>query len=193
MNSLMKMSRCSGAVPGGKRPRIRLVDWQLPENRQHEKTPQHSQQASSLPVAWSGFFLINRRSLLTLDFDRAAPVQRWLRAHRTVMACRFEVVMPEEDARHVDAALVALDEADRIEAALTIFRKTSELSRINSHAAASPAPASEELFALLKRCETLHAETDGVFDITSTPLSRRWGFLKGEVRARSLAATDAAT
>ena len=131
--------------------------------------------------------------MLTLDFDRTAPVQRWLRAHRTVMACRFEVVMPEEDARHVDAALVALDEADRIEAALTIFRETSELSRINSHAAASPTPASEELFALLKRCQTLHAETDGVFDVTSTPLSRRWGFLKGEVRARSVAATDAAT
>ncbi len=140
-----------------------------------------------------GFFLINRRSLLTLDFDRTAPVQRWLRAHRTVMACRFEIVVPEEDARHLDAALVALDEADRIEAALTIFRETSELSRINSQAAASPTPASEALFALLKRCQTLHAETDGVFDVTSTPLSRRWGFLKGEVRARSVAATDAAT
>jgi thiamine biosynthesis lipoprotein len=98
------------------------------------------------------------------------------------MACRFEVALPEEDARHVDAAIAALDEADRIEAALTVFRDTSELSRVNRQAAASPALASEELFALLKRCQTLHAETDGAFDITSTPLSRRWGFLKDDAR-----------
>lgn len=96
------------------------------------------------------------------------------------MACRFEVALPEEDARHVDAALEALDEADRLEAALTVFRTTSELSRINGEAAAAPARASEELFALLTRCQTLHAGTDGAFDITSTPLSRRWGFLKNE-------------
>ena len=94
------------------------------------------------------------------------------------MACRFEVALPEEGARHVDAALEALDEADRLEAALTVFRDTSELSLINREAAAAPARASEELFALLTRCQTLHAETDGAFDITSTPLSRRWGFLK---------------
>jgi len=96
------------------------------------------------------------------------------------MACRFEVALPEEGARHVDAALAALDEADRLEAALTVFRDTSELSRINREAAAAPARASEDLFALMTRCQTLHAETDGAFDITSTPLSRRWGFLKSD-------------
>jgi FAD:protein FMN transferase len=118
--------------------------------------------------------------LFTLDLGRAAPVQRWVRAHRTIMACRFEVALPEEDARHIDAALEALDEADRLEAALTVFRDTSELSRINREAAAAPARASEELFALLTRCQTLHAETEGAFDITSTPLSRRWGFLNSK-------------
>ena len=108
------------------------------------------------------------------------------------MACRFEVALPEDDARHVDAALEALDEADRLEAALTVFRDTSELSRINREAAAAPANASEELFALLTRCQAFHAGTDGAFDITSTPLSRRWGFLKNEGRQPSLGEIDAA-
>jgi len=137
-----------------------------------------------------GFFLINRRSLFTLDLGRAAPVQRWVRAHRTIMACRFEVALPDEDARHVDAALEALDEADRLEAALTVFRHTSELSRINREAAAAPARASEELFALLTRCQTLYADTEGAFDISSTPLSRRWGFLKSEGRQPSVCDVD---
>ena len=109
------------------------------------------------------------------------------------MACRFEVALPEEDARHVDAALEALDEADRLEAALTVFRDTSELSRINREAAAAPARASEELFALLTRCQMLHAETDGAFDITSTPLSRRWGFLKSEDGQHAAGGADVPT
>jgi FAD:protein FMN transferase len=144
-----------------------------------------------LSATRQGFFLINRRSLFTLDLGRAAPVQRWVRAHRTIMACRFEVALPEEDARHVDAALEALDEADRLEDALTVFRDTSELSRINREAAAAPARASEELFALLTRCQTLHAGTDGAFDITSTPLSRRWGFLKSAGRQPAACGVDA--
>jgi FAD:protein FMN transferase len=129
--------------------------------------------------------------LFTLDLARAAPVQRWVRAHRTIMACRFEVALPEEDARHVDAALEALDEAERLEAALTVFRDTSELSRINRRAAAAPARANEELFELLTRCQTLHGGTDGAFDITSTPLSRRWGFLKNDGRQPSVCDIDA--
>jgi thiamine biosynthesis lipoprotein len=131
--------------------------------------------------------------LLTLDLARPAPVRRWVRAHRTIMACRFEVALPEEDARHVDAAFEALDEADRLEAALTVFRDTSELSRINREAAAAPARASEELFALLTRCQTLHADTEGAFDITSTPLSRRWGFLKSEGLQPPVCRADAPT
>jgi thiamine biosynthesis lipoprotein len=35
-----------------------------------------------------------------------------------------------------------------------------------------------DLFALLDACRRLHRETEGAFDITSTPLSRAWGFLR---------------
>lgn len=62
---------------------------------------------------------ISRRALFTLDFERPArPIDRLVRVHRTAMACRVEVALSEEDARHVTAARAALDEADRVEALL---------------------------------------------------------------------------
>lgn len=98
------------------------------------------------------------------------------------MACRFEILLDEGDAAHVSAAREALDEADRLEAALSVFRDTSELSRVNRTAAGAPVAVDADLFALLARCRDLHDRTQGAFDITSTPLSRCWGFLKREGR-----------
>lgn len=135
---------------------------------------------------------VSRRALLTFGVDRPAPPDCWLRVHRTAMACRFEVTLPGDDARHIGAARSALDEADRIEAALSVFRESSEVSRINAQAAAAPAPASDELFALLTRCQALHSATDGTFDVTSTPLSRCWGFLQRDGRVPPHADIDAA-
>ena len=60
---------------------------------------------------------------------------RWIRVHRAAMACRFEILLDDGDAAHVSAAREALDEADRLEAALSVFRDTSELSRVNRTAA----------------------------------------------------------
>jgi thiamine biosynthesis lipoprotein len=111
----------------------------------------------------------------------------WVRVYRTAMACRFEVTLFSEDAAEVEAARAALDEADRLEAALTVFRETSELSRVNRRAADEDVEVDERLFALLRRCRDLHDRTEGAFDITSTPLSRCWGFLlrDGRVPAAS--------
>jgi thiamine biosynthesis lipoprotein len=108
------------------------------------------------------------------------------------MACRFEVTLAVSDAEHMDAARAALDEADRLEAMLTLFRESSELSRINREGATRPTHASHELFALLARCRELHTATSGAFDITTTPLSRCWGFLKRDGRIPAAAEIEAA-
>jgi len=96
------------------------------------------------------------------------------------MACRVEVSMAEQDAAHVAAARVALNEADRVEALLTVFRDTSELARINREGALDGGASDIDtaVYTLLRTCARLHQETDGAFDITSTPLSRCWGFLQ---------------
>ena len=98
------------------------------------------------------------------------------------MACRFEILLDSEDAPLVPVARTALDEIDRIEAALTYFRATSELSHVNREAASGPVVVSPELFALLHLCGEIHRQSSGAFDPTSAPLSRAWGFLAREGR-----------
>jgi FAD:protein FMN transferase len=135
---------------------------------------------------------IGRRDLLTFRSVSTETADYWLRVHRPAMACRFEIALSGEDAGHVPAARAALDEVDRIEAALTVFRETSALVHVNRHAAEAPVEVDADLFDLLTLCRDLHAATGGAFDITSTPLSRCWGFLRRQGRLPAEAEIEAA-
>ena len=138
---------------------------------------------------------LSRRELLA-GGRREPPMDgHWVRVHRRAMACRFEVTLADEDARHVEAARAALGEADRVEAALTVFRDSSEVAAVNRHAAQRPVAVSGLLFALLERCRALHVATGGAFDPTAGPLTRCWGFLARDGRlpsAEEIAAARAA-
>jgi thiamine biosynthesis lipoprotein len=127
---------------------------------------------------------LTRRALLSLR--RPLPPARtpgfWLHLHREAMACRFEVTLPSELAGCTDAAHASLDIVDRLEEQLSIFRPQSELARINTEASAHAVPVEPRLFDLLARCRDLHARTDGAFDVTATPLSQIWGFLRRQGR-----------
>ncbi len=144
--------------------------------------------ASATPAAGA----LSRRAFLCFDIVPARTTDDWVRVHRPAMACRFEVVLPSRDAHHVADARAALDEADRIEALLTIFRDSSEVSRVNQAASAGPVEVSDELFGLVRRSIDLHRQTDGAFDITVSPLSRCWGFLEREGRMAAAAEIEEA-
>jgi thiamine biosynthesis lipoprotein len=122
----------------------------------------------------------SRRSFLTFNPspEPVAGADYWIRVHRRAMACRFEITLSGEDGEHVPAARAALDEVDGVEDHLTVFRETSRLSELNRRAAREPVAVDDTLFALLAECRDLHERTEGAFDITSTPLSRCWGFLR---------------
>ena len=92
------------------------------------------------------------------------------------------MTLPLEDQAGVSAARQALDEVDRLEDQLTIFRESSDVSFINREASAGPVRVEQSLFALLLLCRKLCRETGGAFDITSGPLSRCWGFLRRQGR-----------
>jgi thiamine biosynthesis lipoprotein len=127
--------------------------------------------------------MLKRRAFLTFSPTRPAPPSGyWQHVSRAAMACRFEVTLPLEDQAGVSAARQALDEVDRLEDQLTIFRESSEVSFINREAAASSAPVERSLFSLLLLCRELCRETGGAFDITSGPLSRCWGLLRRQGR-----------
>lgn len=100
-----------------------------------------------------------------------------IRVGRTAMACRFELVF--NAGQYPDAtvhAIELLDLVEEIESRLTIYRPTSDVSRLNRTAAASPQAVDEDLFLLLQRCQELHDRTAGGFDVAVGPLVRAWGF-----------------
>ena len=108
------------------------------------------------------------------------------------MACRFEITLATEDAAFVPAARTALDEIDRLEDELSVFRETSTIAKVNRCAASEPVIVPRHLIDLLAACQRVHQETGGAFDITTTPLSRCWGFLRREGRLPHPDAIEAA-
>jgi len=127
--------------------------------------------------------MLKRREFLTSSPLRPEPAASyWQHVSRPAMACRFEVTLPLEDQAGVSVARQALDEVDKLEEQLAIFREDSEVSFINQHAAAKPVRVEHSLSSLLLLCQELHRETGGAFDITSGPLSRCWGFLRRQGR-----------
>jgi thiamine biosynthesis lipoprotein len=97
---------------------------------------------------------------------------------RHAMATRFELVLHGHDPVFLRAAgEEALDEIDRLENRLSLYRPGSEIAQINARAARGPVRVTPDVFALLQQAQSLHAETDGAFDITIAPLVRCWGFM----------------
>jgi FAD:protein FMN transferase len=82
----------------------------------------------------------------------------------------------------VAVARDALDGIDRLEAQLTVFRETSEVSVINRSAAEEEVEVEPTLFDLLQLCKDLHRDTERAFDIAAGPLIRCWGFLRRQGR-----------
>jgi FAD:protein FMN transferase len=138
---------------------------------------------------------LSRRGVLGLGRRRgedSLSQGHWIRVFRRAMACRFEVTLADEHASAVGAARDALAEAGRLEDALSIFRATSELSRLNQLGATGPVRVTDELYDLLALCGELSTATDGAFDVTSTPLSACWGFLRRQPVVPTTEALDAA-
>jgi thiamine biosynthesis lipoprotein len=112
---------------------------------------------------------------------------------RNAMATRFEIVLHGENPVSLRAAgEEALDEIERIEAQISLYRPTSEVAHLNARAAREPVRVSPSLFKLLTRARALHEESGGFFDITIAPLVRCWGFMGGTGRLPDPAEVEAA-
>ena len=99
------------------------------------------------------------------------------------MATRFEILLHgEKEAVLRAAGQEALDEVDRLEAQLSLYRPASQIARVNALAARQTVRVSPPVFQLLEQAQRLHQETGGAFDITIGPLVRCWGFMGGTGR-----------
>lgn len=109
-----------------------------------------------------------------------------LRFSRRAMATDFEILFPFGCPQASEAANEALDLIDRLEDQLTVYRDTSEVSRLNQKAADAAVPVAKNLFDLFVLCARLSAETEGAFDITTGALIKAWGFFRRAGRVPSL-------
>ena len=102
----------------------------------------------------------------------------------------LDLYAPDEPtAAHLSAE--AFDEIDRLEALLSNYRPTSELSRISREAASHPVITDPETFRFLDRSLFWSRESSGAFDITVGPLLRAWGFFFHSGRVPSSAELSA--
>jgi FAD:protein FMN transferase len=109
------------------------------------------------------------------------------------MACEFEVLLNAgQRDEATEAALAALDIVEHLEAQLTVYRETSEVSRLNRRAASEPVTVELSLYELLWQARQFWELTRGAFDITSGPLSRVWGFARRQGAVPEPSAIDAA-
>jgi thiamine biosynthesis lipoprotein len=97
----------------------------------------------------------------------AAPAVRWHARDAAIMGTAIHVELACDDGERAAAAIDAvMAEMHRIDALMSTYKESSELSRINREAARGPVPASAEVFGLLERAAHFSALSRGAFDIT---------------------------
>lgn len=102
------------------------------------------------------------------------------------MACDFELFFNlNQYDQSGNATATAFELIDRLESQLSVYREDSEVSLMNRTAAESSFSASPIVLELLARSIELHRKTLGAFDVTSTPLSKVWGFNQREAKVPS--------
>jgi thiamine biosynthesis lipoprotein len=104
---------------------------------------------------------------------------------RRAMATTFEALLPFGTPQGLEAAEETLDEIDRLEAQLTVYRDDSDISLINRRAALKPVAVEGSLFDLLSSADRLTRETEGAFDISVGALIKAWGFYRRRGRVPS--------
>ena len=110
-----------------------------------------------------------------------APASDWHQQQRDLMGTRIAVEL-----RHDDAALAAdcsnrvFDEMERINAVMSSYRDSSELSRINRDAKTATVEISAEMRHLVERSLHFSEVSGGAFDITYASVGYRYDYRKRE-------------
>jgi FAD:protein FMN transferase len=109
------------------------------------------------------------------------PAEQMYSEARPAMGTTFTIFLyarnQEEASEYFE---LAFDEIERVEEALSDYRPTSELSRINRLASKEYVTTDPEVFKFLQICMDYSRRSNGAFDITVGPLMLAWGFFRGQ-------------
>jgi thiamine biosynthesis lipoprotein len=112
-----------------------------------------------------------------------APPEQMFSEARPAMGTTFTIfVYAANQERASEYFEMAFDEIERVEEALSDYRPTSELSRINRLASKEYVTTDPEVFKFLQISMDYSRRSEGAFDITVGPLMRAWGFFRGQGR-----------
>ncbi len=129
-----------------------------------------------------------KNPLAFLGLDRS-----YVRMRREIMATNFEVIFGSYESAHAQkTGMHVLDKIERFDDLMNIWQGDSELKHINQNAASEPVKVSPEIFEMITLAKQYYKETEGAFDVTSTPLSRCWGFFQRQGKVPSLDEIDKA-
>jgi len=108
-----------------------------------------------------------------------SPPDSLFHLERPAMGTMAEIYLQAENGQRATELFdAAFAEIARVEAALSAYRSTSEVSRINREAGDGPVTTDPEVFDLIRRALDLSETTHGAFDITVGPLVKAWGFFR---------------
>lgn len=82
----------------------------------------------------------------------------------------------DDERRALDAFDAGFREIERLEALLTVWSDSSDVSRINAAAGRAPIAVSKDTLEVLERAKEASALTEGKFDVTFGALSGLWRF-----------------
>ncbi|UCE90707.1 MAG: FAD:protein FMN transferase [Pseudomonadota bacterium] len=107
-----------------------------------------------------------------------APARaEWFKSEQAVMGTSIAVQLWHTDADFADACIAAvMSEMHRIDAAMSPYKESSELSKVNREAARFPVAASKELFDLIARSLEMSERSGGAFDITYASVGRMYDY-----------------
>jgi len=113
----------------------------------------------------------------TLAAQSAPSSENLYTQSHPAMGTIFTVQLYAPDTDSADRIMAtAFDEIDRVEALLSNYQPSSELSRISREAGDGPVVTDPETFSFLTRSFYWSKQSHGAFDITVGPLLRAWGF-----------------
>ncbi len=105
---------------------------------------------------------------------------------RKAMACEFQIFLNAGEHDHAtEASVEALDLVEEVEDILSIYRHHTSASQLNQLGSSQAVQVHPILLKILKQAKQLWQQTEGAFDITSTALSKLWGFHQKKHRVPS--------